>query len=145
MKRSHGNIELALYTASKRGVFPHWFTNLWFGTLPPDLLSSDSSSTMAMKSRDWSSSADTHYQIDLRHFSRLSVRIIIIRLFQSPVGAPFIERLWNDETIGFSWWSSSPGMRSEEAFPSFGSPLYVLIFLLILWSLLMGYEGNQRR
>lgn len=40
----------------------------------------DSDSAMAMKSRDWSSSADTHYQIDLRRSSRLSVRII--RLFQ---------------------------------------------------------------
>lgn len=63
---------------------------------------------MATKSRDWSSSAslfdgyeceiigstrpkasaDTHSQVDLRRSSRLSVRII--RLFQSPVGAPFI-------------------------------------------------------
>ena len=70
---------------------------------------------MATKSRDWSSSAslfdgyeceiigstrpkeffstsaDTHSQVDLRRSSRLSVRII--RLFQSPVWVPFIERL----------------------------------------------------
>ena len=68
-------------------------------SLPPDLLSSDSSPAMATKSRDWSSSAslfdgyeceiigstrpkasaDTHSQVDLRRSSRLSVRII--RLF----------------------------------------------------------------
>ena len=65
-------------------------------SLPPDLLSSDSSPAMATKSRDWSSSAslfdgyeceiigstrpkasaDTHSQVDLRRSSRLSVRII---------------------------------------------------------------------
>ena len=91
-------------------------------SLPPDLLSSDSSPAMATKSRDWrssaslfdgyefkslvllglrhsSTSADTHSQVDLRRSSRLSVRII--RLFQSPVWVPFIERLGNSVLIPF--------------------------------------------
>lgn len=66
-----------------------WLRNQGIGALRlPFSMVTSVKSLVLLGLRHSSTSADTHSQVDLRRSSRLSVRII--RLFQSPVGAPFI-------------------------------------------------------
>ena len=66
----------------------YWFRNKSSNQMPSAAGCSTKVSLVLLGLRHSSTSADTHSQVDLRRSSRLSVRII--RLFQSPVGAPFI-------------------------------------------------------